>query len=371
MHRVSPTFLAALRESHTVAVRVDAYQGARCVLPDVPITDGTVTVTSGTGVHRKLDVTIADPALWDRLAPIGTELKVWRGIAYPGGSREMVPLGVFSLDQQSTAIVAKGAITVSSAPDRWARVQRGRFETPRTSEHALTAVTSIVNLVSEVAPTSPELGGVSSLNPLSGVATQLQVWDRDRDAAIAGLCTQAGVEAFFGPLGNLVIRDVPTLARAPQWRVHAGRDGVMVGGTATRDRTRVYNVIVVVSSRTDGTAPFAPQIVEDNDPTSVTNVNGPYGRSPYFLISGTLTSAADARAAGRALLVRTRGRFVDLAVEGIVNPALETGDTVSSTGVDGNPRLDLLDGFTVPLTAEGKQSLTLRTLAAVSGDTSG
>jgi hypothetical protein len=370
MYPVTERFLTALRSSHTVACRVDAYDGNRLVMRDVPFTDGSVTVSSGTGVHRKLDLTVSDPALWDVLSPVGTELWAYRGIQYPGGATEMVPLGVFSLDQQSTPVQARGAIAVTSAPDRWVRVQRGQFELPRVSEHALTCVQSVVRLVGEVSPNNADTTGVTLMNPLAQVKTTLQVWDRSRESAITDLCTASGTEAFFGPRGNLVVRNLPVINGRPAWKVDTGRDGVMISGTATRDRTRVYNVVVVVSSKTDGTAPFVPQVVEDNDPLSVTNVNGPYGRCPYFLTTSILGTAADAYKAGKALLAKTRGRFIDMTVDAVTNPALEAGDTIAVTGLDGNSHLYLVDSFTVPLSTEASQSLTLRTLAAVTSDAS-
>lgn len=370
MYPVSDGFAQALRHSHTVAVRLDAYSGARCVASDLPISDGTVSVSSGSGVHRKLDVTIPDPSLWDVLAPVGTELRVSRGIRFPGGAQEMVPLGVFGIDQQSMPVLTGGAIAISSAPDRWARIQRARFETPRVSDTGLSNVAEIVQLVTEVVPSRVENGRVSTSNPLSATTLSAAVvWDRDRDKAITDLATAAGVDVYFGPLGELVIRDVATMGAFPNWRVNTGRDGVLLSGTATRDRTRVFNVVVVVSSKTDGTAPFPPQIVEDTDPTSPTNVTGPYGRAPYFLTTALLGAAADAAAAGRALLAKTRGRFIDVAATGVVNPALEYGDTVSVPGVDGREALYLLDSFSVPLSTAADQSLTLRSLAAVSSDT--
>jgi hypothetical protein len=367
MYRASDRFFAALPESHTVAVRVDAYQGGRCIMRDVPISEGSVSVSAGTGVHRTLTGTVPDPALWNLLAPVGTELRAWRGIRYPGGAEEVVPLGVFGLDQQSMGLFGAGGIAISSAPDRWARVQRARFELPRVSEAALTAVQSIVDLVGDVVPTTPDLGGVTTTNTLSQVKTALQVWDRDRDQAIQDLATASGTEVFFGPAGNLVVRDVPVMDKVPAWRVHAGERGVMLAGSASRDRSRVYNVIVVLSTKTDGTPPFPPQIVEDLDPASPTNVNGPYGRAPYFLSTALLANASDARKAGAALLAKTRGRFVDMTVDALVNPCLESGDTVSVTTVGGTA-LYLVDGFSVPLTVDGKQSLTLRSLAAVTSE---
>lgn len=369
MYRVSKEFLAALHGSHTVVSRVDAYSGTRCLVYDIPFSDGSVSVSSGTGLHRKLDLTISDPGLWEVLRPVGVELRAHRGIRHPGGRDELVPLGVFSLDQQTMPILRTGAITVSSAPDRWAYVQRRRFELPMTSQPERTAVDSIVQLCTGAVASAVDTSGVAFVgNPNADVPTTLQVWDRDRDTAVEDLATAAGVEVFYGPTGGLVVRNVPTITTRPVWKAHAGRNGVLLSAESSRDRTRVYNVVVVVSGKTDGSAPFQPQVVEDNDPASPTNVTGPYGRSPYFLISNTITDADAARAAGRALLTRTRGRFVDMAIDSIVNPALESGDTISTTTAQGNTGMYMVDSFSVPLTADGTQSLTLRTLAAVTDD---
>lgn len=369
MYPVSDAFLDAITGSHTVAVRVDAHQGHRRVATDLPIVDGDVAVSSASGVRRTLTCTIADPTLWDTLAPIGTELRAYRGVRYPDGSEELVPLGIFSLDQQSTPVVRRGAITITSAPDRWARIQRARFETPRVSDTGFTPVEQIVRLITEVVDATPSTGAIGAANTHAVTPTTTPVvWDRDRDQAVNDLATAAGLDVAFSPTGALIIRDVPTMDAAPAWRVTAGRDGVMLNATATRDRSRVYNVIVVVSTKTTGTPPFTPQIVEDRDPTSPTNVTGPYGRAPYFLSTALIGDAADALKAGRALLTRTRGRFVDMSVSAIVNPALETGDTISVTDVGGGTTRYLLDSFSVPLSTAGEQSLTLRSLAAVSGD---
>lgn len=365
MYRVSDRFLTALRSSHTVVARVDAWSDARLVMRDVPFSEGSVSVSSGNGVRRKLDLTVPDVGLWDVLSPLGVELRAFRGIRFPDGSEEMVPLGVFSLDQQTRPIRAGGGIGISSAPDRYAAVQRARFEIPRVSDSGMTNVAQIIRLVTEVVPSTPETAGLTSANPLSETLVGLQVWDRDRDKTIEDLATAAGVEVFFGPTGQLTIRDVAVQEASPVWRIHTGRDGVMSSGTATRDRSRVYNVVVVVSTKTDGVPPFQPQIVEDADPVSPTNVNGPYGRAPYFLSTATIGNAADAVRAGRALLAKVRGRFVDVSVEAVVNPALDSGDTVSVTTEDGGSRLYLVDSFSVPLGPAGAQSITLRSLAAV------
>ncbi len=370
MFAVSSRFLAALRTSHTMISRVDAYAGSRLLAGDLPIAEGSVSVSAGTGVHRKLSLTVADRALWPVLSAVGVELRAWRGIRYTDGTQEMVPLGVFGLDTQSLPVITGGGVSISGAPDRWARVQRARFEAPRVSNYPIAVVDQIATLVREALRVRVDTGGVTGVNLAAVAQTPVLVWDRDRDKAIQDLATTAGVEVFFGPTGDLVIRDAVARTRAPVWQVHAGRDGVMISGTATRDRSRVYNVVVVVSAKTDGQPPFFPVAVEDTDPQSPTNVGGPFGRTPYFLTSATLGNAEDARAAGAALLAKTKVRYTDMSVSAVVNPALESGDTISVTAEDGSRQVFVADSFDVPLTADNEQNLTLRTRAAVTGDSS-
>ncbi len=369
MFPVSDRFIRALRDSHTMVSRVDAYSGNVLLKRDVPIVSGSVSVSAGTGVHRKLTVTVADESLWEMLSPVGVELRVWRGLQYPGGEEELVPLGVFSLDSQSRAVLTGGGISISGIPDRWAFIQRARFETPRVSDYPMRNTDQIVTLVREVLKNvGVDNGGVTNRNRLSQVTVPPLVWGRDRDKAIEDLATAAGIEVFFGNHGELRLRDIPVLGSPPVWRVRAGRNGVMIGGTATRDRSRVYNVVVVVSSKTDGNAPFTPVVVEDTDRNSPTNIYGTYGRVPYFLTSATIANTEDARAAGAAMLAKTKVRYVDMTVSAVVNPALEAGDSISTTDEHGNSRLFQLDSFDIPLTTDNTQSLTFKSLAAVTGD---
>jgi hypothetical protein len=60
VYPVTATFSAALRQSHTVVTQVDAYLSGSLIASDMPIIAGSVSVNSGTGVRRTLDLTIAD-----------------------------------------------------------------------------------------------------------------------------------------------------------------------------------------------------------------------------------------------------------------------------------------------------------------------
>jgi hypothetical protein len=355
MYPVSTTFLAALRQSHTVVVQVDAYLSGSLIASDMPISGGAVTVQSGSGVRRTLDVTITDRTLWSALDTIGVELRAYRGIRYPSGDVEMVPLGIFSLDAMSMSVGPAGGISISSAPDRWARVQRAQFEQPTPSVATNQIRTEIQRLVTGA------VSGISvTMAATSTTTAGPLVWDQDRAAAAVDLATSIGAEAYFDVAGNLVIEDAPLLGQTPVWTVDASPSGVLLSGDRARDRSRTYNVVVVYPSSVSGTSPYSPVVVADTDSTSRTYVGGPFGRVPYRYTSAAVTSSAQATIAAKALLNRIKAVNAALNVETVVNPALDRGDVITVLTPDGATELHLIDAVTIPLDVAGTQQITTK-----------
>lgn len=355
MYPVSPGFLAALRGPHTALARVGVWRAGVQLIPDLAFSAGLVTVDgTQSGVRRKLDLTTARDgvsALWDLLAPVGTELVPYRGVRFPNGSTEWVPLGVFPVDAQAMSYAVEGTITLT-APDRWALVQRARFLQPVTTsgQASLEALRLAQGAVATTA--------ASSIT--STATTRRQVWDRDRDQAINDLARSVAGEVFFAVDGSILARDIPRLTGAPVWSVDSGPRGVLTAASRARDRSRTYNVVVVVDESTDGSVPFAPQIAYDDVPSSPTYTGGPFGQVPVFYSSPLLTTAAQAMAAARAILSRTTGLAAQLTLEGVVNPALDAGDVITVRLPDGRTELHLLDTVTIPLDTVTAQQMGTR-----------
>jgi len=355
MYPVSTTFNQALRESHAVVVQVDAWLGGSLIASNMPISGGSVSVASGSGVRRTLDVTIADRTLWSVLDTIGVELRPYRGIRYPSGDVELVPLGVFSLDQQSISVGPTGGIEVRSAPDRWARVQRAQFEQPTPAIATATIASEIQRLVT---------GAVSGItvtnNATSSAKAGPLIWEQDRAQAAADLATSIGAEVFFDNAGNLAIENAPLLGQTPVWTVDASPSGVLLSGERVRDRSRTYNVVVAYPTSLSGTAPYAPVIVADTDPTSRTYVNGPFGRVPYRYTTPAMTTSAQALQAATALLNRVKAVNAQLSVDAVVHPGLDRGDVITVLTPGGVTELHLVDSCTIPLEVGGTQQITTR-----------
>lgn len=353
MYAVSDTFVQALRSSHAITTRLDAYLGGTLIKGDIAITGGSVQVGSGTGVRRTLTCTIADDKLWSTLNVLGVELRAYRGIRFPNGGVEEVPLGAFLLDQQQISFAPGGGLQVSSAPDRWAKVARAQFELPASSVRGNTIVQEIVRLVT--AAVTPDSTSVQTSDTTQ--VTQL-TWDRDRAAAVNDLAESIGAEVFFGVDGGLIVRPVPTLSQTPAWTVDASPTGVMLGGDATRDRSRTYNVVVATMAAVDGRTPFAPQIAADTAAGSPTNVTGPFGRVPYFYSSASFRTAAQALTAAKAKLLQVKAMNAQVGVSSIVNPALDRGDVINILTPDGRRELHQVDTVTIPLEVGGTQNIT-------------
>jgi len=325
------------------------------IVADLGYSGGQVSIdaTSG-GVRSTLSLTSARDeggALWDILAPIGTEVVPYRGIRFIDGTTEYVPLGVFGIDSQKMSYGVDGTIDLT-APDRWATVQRARFLNPATTNGG--AVTEAIRL----ATGAVSVGYVNTAT--SAATTRSQIWDRDRDQAIEELVKSAAAEIYFARDGSLVARNLPVLTNASVWTVDAGESGVLVGADRARDRARTFNVVVALPEGTDGSVPFAPQIAYDSDVASPTYVGGAFGNVPTFYSSPLLTTAGQALAAAQAILSRVTGLAAQVSIESAVNPALDGGDVIAVLLPDGTTEKHLIDTVTIPLDVDSPQQITTR-----------
>jgi hypothetical protein len=357
---MSPGFFDALRSSQTVATRVDLWRNGLEVASDIPFSAGNVTVSAGTGVRRTLDLTVTDVSLWDTLVVPGTELRPWRGVEYPNRATELAPLGVFSVGRPSMRVGVADGISISSAPDRWARVQRARFVHPVPSITGAFAREEARRLMSGAVPEA-----AYEVTATSTATVGALVWDRDRDKAVEDdLLPPAAAEGYFTATGDILVRDAPLLSADPVWTVDVDQEtGVLLGGNRVRDDSRTYNVVVVRPAAIDGTVPFAPQVVADTDPTSPTYAGAALERAvPYFYSSPVIKTAAQALAAGQTILNRVKSFNAQVDLTAAVNPALEPGDVILVRFLDHGGvavvERHLVEALTIPLTLAEQQITT-------------
>jgi Domain of unknown function (DUF5047) len=358
MHPVTARFLTALTASHTVVVSADAYRAGVLIQADLPILDGSVTVDAASGARRQLTLTVADPGFLPvaETAPYGVEITTARGIRYPDGATELVPLGVFTVE---TMTATDGGPVTVTGPDRAKTVTDARFLTPHPSDTGHTVAEEIEDLVLSALPAGVT-AAFTNTGDLGGDATPSVVWDRERWDAVQELATGVGAEVFFDAAGDVALRPVPAITDPIVWVARVGPAGALTGHTRGIGRTDTYNVVVALGERTDGAAPVRYE-ARDDTPTSPTYTGGPFGVVPFFYTSPLLHTAGGAEAAARALLARKRalGREVDFTA--VPNPALDAGDVIAVAFTDGTLERHIVDRVTIPLTPTGLMGVTTRT----------
>ena len=130
-------FLAAISGPHEVAVRAVLLDGGDGT--DLPtVVDGSVTLDANAATRGRCDLSIADDGTlgWiptdsdSDLAPYSNEIRIERGVRYADGTTELVPLGVFRIE--NTGIDDSGAelAIALSGQDRSARIIDAKFEEP-------------------------------------------------------------------------------------------------------------------------------------------------------------------------------------------------------------------------------------------------
>lgn len=121
MYAVSQRFLDTIVQPHSPITEVTLFR-ADGLVETLPHTGGSVTVDRGQQTRRTCSVTIADVSLiprtaLDKLSVYGAQLRIARGVDYGNGETEMVPLGVFRIDEVS-GDVDEGPVTIQGKASR-------------------------------------------------------------------------------------------------------------------------------------------------------------------------------------------------------------------------------------------------------------
>ncbi len=353
---------STVTRSHSVRVRGTVYGRTIGTLSGLPISDGEVTVDSGSQVRRTATVEIASPDLWPHdptgiLAPYGSELLVEYGIVVSRTVTEWIPVirGLLTRVTRTRGAGGSGPITLSLA-DRSLRVAEDRLDAPAQTVSGATAVTEITRLIQQSIPDAT----VVDLTGSTQVAAVIEI-ERDRwSDGVEKLADSIGAEVFADPQGTFVIRPQPQITDPVVWQVASGRGGILVERQDELTRERVYNRVVATGERTDGTPPVRA-VVSDTDPTSPTYYGGTFGRKPYFYTSPLLTSTGMATTAATTILARARGTQASVTLDAIVHPGLDSGDVIRVVD-EGRTTTHIVDKVTVPLGVDGTQRITTRSI---------
>ncbi len=385
MWAVSPTFLSAIARPHQMVYRATVSRAGRALYGgrSLPVTAGSIKVSSRNHVRRTCDLTIAPrlpgpafrdepayPATRTGMEPLGTdgqEITVRAGLVYSGGTTEWVPLGVFRIDQVSGSLLGRSGVRVSGV-SREAWVVDDRFHAPRALRGP-SAVAIIRDLILESLPTAD----VAVLTTADR-RVPTTVVDRDRWAdGIAALADSIGCVVYADPTGRFVIADAPTLDTAPVFRFQAGPGGILLDVDGTTSRDQVCNAAIVTGDTPEGAdEPVQGEAVDDRL-GSLTRYGDPgtgaWGRKPQFRAIPSLTTRVQCERVARADVARLTGVGSALNLTSVPVFPLEGGDVIDIATDHTSPVTSIsrhiVDELTIPLVAGGRFGATTRDLGEV------
>lgn len=339
MWAVSDRFLAAVQGSHAMSTRVSVLDQGEPVegFEDLPVVAGEVTRDSTAVNYGRLSgFQIASEAMAPRvpsspLGPAGFELFVERGIHFPDGTTEMVPLGVFGIQDSDVDWI--DLTTGIDAVDRSQRVSDAKFEVDYTPTEGVDQSLNVAAIVADVFPDiAYDLEDPSELVP-AGLVYEAE---EDRWDIVQDICTSTGFEAFFDGLGRLVFRRELD-ARSVDPMLVVSDTTVIVSGSTRWSRRPSHNKAIVTGTNTEFDVTYRGVAV-DNSPTSPSYYSGRFGPKPFFHFSPHVVSNASAVNAAKAILRAKQGVAMSLDFSLVPNPALEPGDVVvvrrSALGID-------------------------------------
>ncbi len=367
MWPVSPRFLESLRHSHEVVTRVDVWRGGAIVASDIPVQGGSVTVDESSQVRRTLSLEL-HPDLDPRdanslLAPFGTELAVHTGLRFPEGDTELVPLGVFRVeDAGRSGWFSEVGV---SGTDRSRTVADARFLRPRATRQGTPVVQEITAFIREV-DASWEVIDLSGASEFTAAAT----WERNRWEAVEQLADGLAAEVFADPQGRFLVRDTPGTGSLDPldvvWAVDAGPGGVLLDVETGQSREGIYNAVVATSTADPDAPPITAVAYQVSGPF---RWGGDFRKVPRFYASPLLRTRQMCERAARSVLARSVGYARRITPTAMPNPALDAGDVIAVKLPDGTLEYQVAAKFTVPLGLNAPMPIASRAgLDVVTGD---
>lgn len=362
MYPVSERFLATIVEPHTPLTEVTLFRadGGVDLLPHI---SGTVTVDRGQQCRRTCTVTIADVDLiprtaLDKLSVYGAQLRIARGVDYGGGQTELVPLGVFRLNEVG-GDVDEGPVTLTGQSLECV-VADDKFTAPyRASGTAVSAITALIQR-------SIPAAVVTNLAVDAAIGPRTFDIEADPWAAVQEIASAIGAEAYADADGQFVIDELPDLLTAPiAWTISAGEGGAYIQANRAMNADGVKNGWLVRGENTETNVAPVSALVVDNDPGSPTYWSGPFGHRPDFYSSPTIITSGAATAAGTLKLRASVAPNASADITSLPNPALEPGDVIRVVYPDGSAELHQVHSFPVEVGIGG--SFTIQTISAKEG----
>ena len=361
-------FKAALKESHTAMSRIVLLQpGTTSGYTEAgkfSIASGTLMMDGTRNVWRQANVTVIPHDMFSKaeLDKVGvtSRIRIDRGIRFAEGPEEWVTMATLQV-QEVVMSVDKIGVDIS-AYDCGSQIDDYTLITPYVPQDKvgvkLTTVAAIQDLVNtadvwETSTWKIDTGIDQTVTPPDGTVFTGGRWE-----AVNNLAKSLGAIVHSDVDGSWRIRHADITNDAVVDTYKTGGGGVIVGHNARHSRDEMYNAVPL---RWEGVNEGGLVFLVDNDASSPTFWNGPFGRKPAPEENvDTVKTAQQAQDAAAALLSQKKGatRLVDFTA--VHNPLLEPLDVID-VKVDGKTQRHVIDSISYPL-AGGTMSCQTRML---------
>jgi hypothetical protein len=331
MLEMSTRLQAALTGGGQVATELEFFQrgGDSVAILDGLIIDGSVTASS-TVISRNFNLTVEDrygvltpTDAADLFAPWGRyEVRIKRGMEYPDGTRELVPL----IHGRIEELEGRWPEITVSGYDRMYSIAQYEFTRP----YSIARGVNVADAIAELA-----VNRWQRQLPMDFVDTEetvpLTVFEEGTSPAdsLDQLATGAGLTLSFNPLGVLTLINTPDPASDPPvWRFVEGERGTaLLSGLTRRTITEgATNGVVATGESTDNDVPVRGEWWDTN-PASPTYLNT-FGPRPRRYSSPLLKTNAQAAKAARTVGLSNLGLVDAIMFPALVIPGLEPWDVV-------------------------------------------
>lgn len=317
MIAASQQFVNALAFSHKTLTRVTV-DGE-----ELPVISGSLSLDRSRNVRRTASLRLArDPANPGPFDALNTSsrLIIEKGVEFLNRSVEYAVIARLVI-QDITSYQKKCFADIVAADDGQ-RVDDLPVVFPWSP--TTTYVAAIQSLVEEALPEAPEWS-VEDGVPTTAVPSGLIVSPgTSRWSAIGDFATAIGVEVFVRPDGVWQIQRLDYAAETPAFNLHYGAGGVLIDTHRRVSRRDIFNGVALEWGTSE--VPGGIVLVTDDDPTSPTYWDGPWGKRPTPTAKIAVETEALAIAAAQAQLSVKKGAQQGLNFASVYNPLLEPGD---------------------------------------------
>lgn len=371
MYATSARWEQHIRKGPSPISKVDVtFPGQGIVFADLPIIDGSITVSRGATTRSSGSLTIGDPDLLPALnsgspiAPYGAELIVKTGFRYYDGTEELIPMGYFQI-WDTTGSEASGNIPTIEVYDRSKAIENTDYITAK-DYGGWPLQSALEDVALYAAPLYPGTGVDWSVTFGPGLTNPTlpggKILNGNRWTFITELADSIGAEAYFDRNGTLQVVKKPKLTASTPvtsavFEINVGANGVLIDADHPLSRNSIYNGVVVRGAAVEN-APQPYGLVTDTNVNSRTYYGGPFGKRVLAIDDDSLTTNAQCIERATAELYNITGVQAAISFKALANPALDPGDYILASYLDGSQELHMLDEYRYDLSSAAMDGKT-------------